>query len=294
MNLKNHDQLSQSGLIINPTPTRPNENFAKGKLYSKNKVSAIINREKSQILMNAENTYYTSRFNNLERDLITYSNKQNEVHTQISSKIEKLKEFSNQIKAETVMTLSTKTQMSNMLKSLKIIKNKIEKLNVSTTGKLNKAKREDEKTANIKVNVIKKYLKNIFNEGEEKIDQIKIQVKEHLDQLRKKKKSKSKNKKTMTTQSGSFDQDKERKRHMKKYLNISKKIINEYGVSLRSDFNLKLENKRNIVFSKIMEHLEKNRAGRSSSHGEIYTVVRNTQLKVQKMLASRMKIDLSY
>ena len=170
--------------------SKPKDKFndqiiTKGSLYSRNKVNAIVSRIKSPVLMQAQMTYYSSRFGNLDREIQVYRNKHQEKRVAIRENLGKLKSHVSQVKAQRNSNKITRHHFMEVMKKLRTIKMKLEKSNLNKTDKSIRDNKECQKDSKIKASLIKKKLASLFVAAENRLHRIGFNVNSQMVEIRK-------------------------------------------------------------------------------------------------------------
>ena len=288
-------ESANSGGILNlgdlgPITGKPVENKKKGLVYSKNKVSAIVNRIKSPIVVNSQQTYYLTRFSEFEKGIDLYTARQQQTRAVIVSDLDAIRLKFQELRKKVEASRSHKKDLVDSLKALKLTKAKFAKVNNHKANLMEKDEKKQKKQTTAKVNNLRKDLNIIRIDGEQRLHKLTNKVQSLLSELRNDDKSK-------LVRKGPGKDKKMSAQKVQKtclaYVKKAKLLIKDHKSKLNLDFENTLKMHRNNILIKLSSHLEDVRKDRRNHHYKLQEFAHNTDSKVMAMLREK-KIQLNY
>lgn len=292
---KNSRQSTNMKGILNlgdlgPIMGKPVENKQKGLVYSKNKVNAIVNRIKSPIVVNSQQTYYQTRFAELERGIELFQGRQQQTRAVVVSELDSIRLKFQELRKKVEASRNHKKDLIDCLKTLKLTKAKFAKVNNQKGNLLQKDVKKQKKQTTAKVNNLRKDLNIICIDGEQRLHKLSNKVQSLLSELKNKDNSKLVRK--APNKSKKMSAQKVHKTCLA-YVKKAKLLIKDHKSKLNLDFENTLKMHRNNVVIKLSSILEDLRKERRNHHYKLQEFAQNTDLKVTAMLREK-SIQLNY
>lgn len=281
-------QKSGGGILnlgdLGPSKPLQGEMKKKGMVYSKNKVNAIMNRIKSPIVVNSQQTYYSSRFEDFEKSLTIFQNRQQVVRSKVSNDLEAIRQSFEEMQKKVEASRNHKKDLVDSMKQMKLTKAKFSKANTMQSNLMEKDDKKHKKMVVSKVNALRKDLNIIRIDGEQRLNKLSTKVHGLLSEFKEDKKN---TKFSRSDKKGKAKSAQKVQKMCLAYVKRARLLIKDHQNKLNYDFENSLKMKRDALVVRLSKLMDEIRDGRRKNHFKLHEFVHNTDSKVNKMLEEK-------